>query len=42
VEATCEVRAAVLVAEVEPAALYRERDIQRAKATERNPTQLLQ
>jgi hypothetical protein len=29
-------------ADAELADLYRERDIQRAKATERNPTQLLQ
>jgi len=42
VEATCELRAAVLAAEAELAALYREQAIARARAAERDATLLLQ
>ena len=41
VEATCELWAAVLAAEVELAALYRERAIARARAAERDPNAML-
>jgi hypothetical protein len=42
VEATCEVRAAVLAVEAELAELYRLRDILRARAAERDPLMPLQ